>query len=370
MRSTYRPLLAGLLLAAVLGLPAGARAQFRYGATPAAGYDYAQTQAVANAAAVNRASSFRYAPVAGWGNTIVAPDPYGGFLSGAADVMAASGQYEISHQQANLTREQVKSAHLDNRRRSFDEARYEKENTPPPSAVAEEYRREQVAQVRTGAPLSEIWAGTALNVLLTDIRQYQNLQGLQGANIPLDPEVVKHISLTTGSNTGSSTMFNNGGKLKWPPELDDPRFDAERKNIDKLFLQATQEAAGPDGLSGRTQRELNAALDKLKGSIDTAVDAMTPSDNIRAMSYANQLTASSKMLRDPTIANQLSGRWAPRGDNVAELVANMNRDGLKFGPAGPDSKPYYTSLYQSLVQYDSSLMARSSRYAASPGNKP
>ena len=48
MRYTHRPLLAGLLLAALLAAPAGRPAQFRYGASPGAGYDYAQTQAVAN----------------------------------------------------------------------------------------------------------------------------------------------------------------------------------------------------------------------------------------------------------------------------------------------------------------------------------
>jgi len=71
------------------------------------------------------------------------------------------------------------------------------------------------------------------------------------------------------------------------------------------------------------------------------------------------------MLSDPTVANQINGKWAPRGASVAELINNMNTYGLKFGPAAPDSKPYYTSLYQALVQYDSSLQAMTSRSAAS-----
>jgi hypothetical protein len=374
MRRAPRFLSAGLVLAAalLLGLPAGARAQFRYGYAPAAGYAYARTQAAVNTAFAAGAG-FGYSPW-GWGYGYPATWGYGnsvgGFLDGSADVMAAAGQYEVSHQQANLTREQVKSAHIDNRRKMFDELRYERENTPPLSAELEAFRREQLAQTRGGAQLSEIWSAAALNVLLDDIRLIQRQTGLEGAVVPLDPDAVKHISLTTGSNTGSSSMLNNGGKLKWPPELDDERFNATRKNIDRLFQQATQEAAGPDGLSGRTMRELSVALDGLQQEIGAAVDAMTPSDNVRAQSYAAQLEKTAKMLRDPGVANQLNGKWAPRGNTVGELVANMDRDGLKFGPAAPDGKPYYSSLYQSLVRYDSSLQAMVSATLKSPGRRP
>jgi hypothetical protein len=372
MRRTHH-LVAGLLLAAVvsLALPAGARAQFRYGDGAAAGYAYGRTQGYADAAVVNRARDFRYSPynggAFGYGNNIFTQTPANGFLTGAADVMSATGQYEIQHQQANLTNQQVKSAHIDNRRKMFDELKYEKENTPPLSANDEAARREQVAQMYH-AQLSEVWSATALNVLLEDIRVIQRQTGLQGAQVPLDPDMVKHISLTNGSNTGSSTMLNNGGKLKWPPELDDTRFDASRKNIEKLFAQATQEAGG-DGLSGRTQRALRTALDDLQDQIDKAIDDMTPTENIHARSWAKQVQKTAGMLSDPSVANQINGKWAPRGNTVAELINNMNTDGLKFGPAAPDSKNYYTSLYQALVQYDSSLQAMT-RSSGSPGNTP
>jgi hypothetical protein len=271
--------------------------------------------------------------------------------------MSASGQYEISHQQANLTREQVKSAHLDNRRKEFDQLAYERANTPTMSQIQAANRQEQLAQARNNPPLSQIWAGTVLNLLLSDIQNYRAQAGIQGAEVPLDPEILKHISLTTGTSTASSTMFNNGGKLRWPPELDDERFDAQRKSIDKLFLDATQQAVSPDGVSGRTLRELSASINKLQADINAAIDDMTPTDNIRAMKYARQLASSVQMLKDPTVANQLNGKWAPRGNTVGELIDNMTRDGLRFGPATPADQPFYTALYQAILEYDSSILA-------------
>jgi len=351
-RSSGR-LTACLVLAAVLGLSGGARAQFRYGANPAAGYAYDRTQAVAGCAP-DRAP-FRYSPNAAGYGPYVYQDPTNGFLTGAADVMNAAGQYEIDHQKANLTREQVQSAHTDNRRKTFDELRYEKANTPTLWENMSASQYEQLQQARNLPQQTDIWEGTVFNVLLDDIRQIQVATGLHGAIIPLDPDTVKHLSLSVGKTTASSTMLANGGKLKWPPELDDDRFDADRKEVDKLYQQAIQEAGGSDGLGGRTMRSLAAAIDQLQNAIDGAINDMTPSDNIRARVYTNKVSASAKLLRDPNVAKQLNGDWAPRGSTVAEVIDNMNRNGQRFAPAAPDARPSYSSFYLSLLEYDLSL---------------
>jgi hypothetical protein len=364
MRRTY---LAALLAAALLGAPSGARAQFRYGAAPGTGYDFARTQAVANAAAAN--SAFSYSPWNGGYWPWPIQTPLNGFLSGSADVINASGQYEIQHQQANMTREQVRSAHMDNRRKMFDLLRYERENTPTQWQRLEADRREQLNQALNNPPSTEIWSARSLNLILDDVRQIQAQTGLQGAMIPIEPDMLKHISLGTGTVTGSSSMLNNGGKLRWPPELDEPRFDDERKNINKLFLQATQEAGSPEGLNGATMRGLTNSLNQLQDSIDGAINDMSPSDNIRAKSFANEVTRTARMLRDPNIVKTLNGDWAPRGATVGELVANMTRNGQNFGPAGPADRPFYSSLYQSLLAYHSSLVAMAMRSGTSPGMK-
>jgi hypothetical protein len=364
MRRALSSLPAALLLAgAALGLAADARAQFWHGDNLATGFGYAQTQAVAGATTFNRAPPFLYSPIAvgGFGPYSFFPDPTSGFLTGAADVMRAQGQFEINRQQANLLREQVRAARMDNRRRAFDQMRYEQENTPTPSEVQERERLERLAQARNSPRPAQIWSGAVLNVILDDIRRFRNQMGLRGAVIPLDPAILQHINVTTGNSTGSSTMFNSGGQLQWPVELKGERFDAERKGIDKLFHQATQEATSPGGVSDRTMSDLGAAVNKLHDSVDGAVDAMTPSENIRAKRFANQLSRSMRMLRDPSVANLINGRWAPRGETVGELIDHLDQHGLKFGPATDADQPFYTTLHGLLVQYNSSLIALASQ---------
>jgi hypothetical protein len=360
MRRARAYLPAALLLAgATLGQVADARAQFRYANDPAAGFGYAQTQAVAGATTFNRAAPFVYSPigVGPFGPYGFFPTPTGGFLTGAANVISAQGQYEINRQQANLIREQVRAARMDNRRKAFDQMRYEQENTPTLAEVQERERLERLTRARNDPNPGHVWVGIALNEILDDIRRFRNQMGLRGAEVPLDPEILPHVNLTTGNASGNSTMFNNGGKLQWPIELNDERFDAERKNIDKLFLQATKEATGPDGASSRTMSDLGAAISQLHDSIDGAIDAMTPSENVRARRFANQLRESVRMLRDPNAINLINGRWAPRGNTVGELIDHMDQNGLRFGPATPADRPAYTTLHGLLVQYHSSLLA-------------
>ena len=360
MRRARAYLPAALLLAgATLGPAADARAQFRYVNDPAAGFSYAQSQGVAGATAFNRAAPFLYSPlgVGAFGPPGFFPTPAGGFLTGAANVISAQGQYEINRQQANLIRQQVRAAHIENRRRAFDQMRYEQENTPTLAEIQERERLERLTRARNDPNPGHIWAGIALNEILDDIRRFRNQMGLRGAEIPLDPQILPHVNVTTGNASGSSTMFNNGGKLQWPPELDNERFDAERKSIDKLFLQATKEATGPGGVGGRTMSDLGAAIDQLHNAVDGAIDVMTPSDNIRARRFANQLRASVRMLRDPNAANLINGRWAARGNTVGELIDHMDQNGLRFGPATPADRPSYMTLHGLLVQYHSSLLA-------------
>jgi hypothetical protein len=348
-----------LSAALALAAPAAAPAQFNPNPSPGVGFN--QTQGMAGAPVAGQ-TPFAYSP---WGYTYPATGAYGnsagGFLNGAASVMSASGQYAINNQQANLVRQEVQSAHIDNRRRMFDELRYEQENTPPLSANLEKSRQEQVRQMMN-AQLTEIWSGTAPNVLLTDILQIQTRFGLQGATVPLEQGVVKNLSLTTGTTPGSSGLLRDGGKLRWPPELQDPRFKADCDAIDKLLPQMVEQAKG-QGVTGKSVRAMEGLINSLEEKITAAVDDMTPSDNIRAMSYAQKVANATKLLRAPDIAKTLDGAWQAQGNTVGELVAFMTSKGLKFAPASPGEEPYYTSLQRSLVAYDSSLH----QFMSSPG---
>jgi hypothetical protein len=353
-----------VLLAAALALAVPAAAPAQFNPNPSPGFGFNQTQGMAGAPVAGQAA-FNYSPW-GWGfpQTGAYGNSAGGFLNGAASVMSASGQYAINNQQANLIRQQVKSAHIDNRRRMFDELRYERENTPPLSANLEASRQEQVRQM-LNPQLTEIWSGTAPNVLLTNIQQIQLRYGLQGATIPLEPDVLRHLSLTTGTTPGSSGLLRDGGKLSWPPELQDDRFKDKREAVDKLLPQMVDQAMG-SGVTGQSIRQMEGLVAGLVDEVTAAVDSMTPSDNIRAMRYVQQLRDATKLLRDPNAAKSLGGgAWQAQGNTVSELVAFMTSKGLRFAPAARGDEPFYTSMHRSLVAYNSSL----EQFMSSPGKR-
>ena len=58
-----------------------------------------------------------------------------------------------------------------------------------------------------------------------------------------------------------------------------------------------------------------------------------------------------RVLDDPNIGKLATRQYAAQGDNVALLVMNMTRQGLKFAPATQGDEPAYTSLHDSMVAF-------------------
>ena len=99
-------------------------------------------------------------------------DPWsGGALTGAANLVGAQGQLMESQQKAFLGREAVRSAKTDNRRKTFDEYMYEKENTPTAEQERQKAMKEYLSRARNNPPNTEIWSGTALNTILQELRK-------------------------------------------------------------------------------------------------------------------------------------------------------------------------------------------------------
>ena len=125
-------------------------------------------------------------------------DAYGGYFSGAADVINAQGQYLINNQQAFLLREKVRSAMIDNKRKTFDEWLYERANLPSLNDQREKAQEEEIRRSLNNAPLTEVWSGKSLNDLLTHVQELRN-KGYDGPDVPLSSDLVKQINVTSGA---------------------------------------------------------------------------------------------------------------------------------------------------------------------------
>jgi hypothetical protein len=298
--------------------------------------------------------------------------PSQGYLYGAASVIQAQGGFAKDIQQANIIKEQVKQAKLDTQRRMIEEWQWEKSIEPTLNQVQEKQWLEGVRWARGNPPGAQIWNAQAPNILFTDIKMAEAATGVRGPVVPLDPEVVKHINVTTGVQTtaskGSLGMFKDGAKFDWPLALADDQFDRGRAEVEQFTTAAVKELMSNGKAAAKTLRGLNKSLAGLRADLKSQVAEMPAGDYTRSVRYINELMDAAKQMQEPNAGNYFNGQWRAEGNTVGELVDNMIKKGVRFAPATPGSESYYTSLYQSLRTYNLAV-ARLAGGPMSPGTK-
>jgi hypothetical protein len=272
-------------------------------------------------------------------------DPYSGFLQGSASVISADGQFRINNQQANLLREQVRSAHIDNRRKAFDEFLYERANTPTWLDDLERQRKLNLRYALTNASGSEILSAGTLNTLLDNIKQMQ-AKGVKGPDIAVSPDTLEKINVSAGGGVNPALLKNE--HMSWPLALNRSDFAEDRKNIERNLAAAVREAeVGP--VEPKRLQDLRDEVDKLNDALSQQIGDMTPTQYIDAKNYLQLLADGVRLLERPDSGNYINGKYAAKGKTVGDLVRNMT--GLQFAPATPGTEQAYKDLYEKLVAF-------------------
>lgn len=278
----------------------------------------------------------------------------GAYLSGAASVYDAQGQYLIARQQAYLLREQARQARIETRRQMFNQRLYELEMMPSPEEVRELNRQAAVTQALNTPPETYILSGYTLNVLLTDL-QLRHGRGERGPVVTIDPDVLRNLSLTGSVNQGDSGnlgLLKDAGQLQWPVLFTDPRFEPYRVAVDESF-QITVREAWTSPASIETISELQTSLNRLQGVLVYYVHDVPMADFMPARHYLNQIQEAVDALQNPSLMESLrQGDATPNVRTVAELVAHLTENGLKFSTASAGQESAYAAVYQALASYD------------------
>jgi hypothetical protein len=272
-------------------------------------------------------------------------DPLNSLLQGAASVMNADGRFRINDQQARLIREQVKSAHIDNRRKAFDEFLYERANTPTWLDDVERQRKLNMRAALDNPPASEILDAISLNTLLDGLRNLQ-ARGVEWHPVNLNEDMLKQINVTAGA--GANPGLLKPEKLTWPLSLTGTEFTEDRKAIERNLSQAINEVAASGRADAGRLRNLNDDLERMTDALTHQIGDMTPTQYIDAKNYLQQLTRAVKALSGPDAAEYVSGNFAAKGKTVGELVKNMA--GLRFAPATPGTERAYKYLQEKLAE--------------------
>jgi len=295
-----------------------------------------------------------------YNNVVAAPyggyypgiDPYGGYMNGRANVINATGQYYSQLQQARQGSEVANQMQIDTRNKLIQQRQYEASITPNSEDLRQQQMMDKLRVSRNNPPQQDIWSGFALNALLTAIAGPTN-NGTRAPSVPLPEGCLAHINYTTGKAHVGLGLLRDGGKLDWPLILQDDAFKKQRDRVDILSPQAVMQAT-MGRVDPKILRELPSLCDRMDQDLKAMVDSASPGDYMTGKKYLRELRSSFKILEDPDIANYY-GKYAPRGNNVAELVAHMSSLGLTFTPCVPGDETWYVGIYQSFLKYDGEL---------------
>ncbi len=284
----------------------------------------------------------------------------GGALSGAANVISAQGQYQIANQQSRIVQTQADMSRIDYRRAILAEQKYEKDQQPTTLELRQQEQWQKLQSARNNPPSPEIWSGDALNALFTALQGAER-QGLRADPVPLDPDVLQHINLTTGQASGAGAgMLKNITNLDWPFALQEAPFVSNTATINTLAQKAVDEVKANGRVTAATFQALNNAVQAMDNAV-ASNQTLSPTDWITSKSFLDDLVSSVQSLRDPNVAKYLGGAYTAKGPTVADLVDQMTSQGLHFAPATEADQPSYTVLYQSLLNYDYRLAQLASR---------
>lgn len=277
----------------------------------------------------------------------------GGYLQGLSSLTNSNAQWYFTNQQSRLAQQQVEEAKVSVQRAKFDEAAYEKANTPTRAEIDAKERQEALRLARNQPANGDIWSGKALNLILSAVVQTQTTTLVKGPSVSISDEILRHLNMTTSTAAGSVGVFKHGD-LQWPMVLRGPEFKEPRDNIDKIAPEAVRQAAS-GSLEPGTYKKMKTAIEELGDLIKRMAGDLSPSDYIQSKRFANNLEEGLKNLSEPNSVNYLNGRWAAKGATVGALVDHMTSNGLRFAPAVEGDYPFYTSFYNLLITYDSGL---------------
>jgi hypothetical protein len=282
-----------------------------------------------------------------------APDYNAGFLQGTADVLSAGGSLLIRQQQASLINQQVEAARLENHKRLWDQWLYERYDMP---TLADERKRWEYVDTQralNNPSTTEILQATTLNRLLKSLKGKTN----GGQPIPLDENVLKQINVIdlNGGNLGALKPAGTGDRLNWPQSLRGEAYQDEVQDINRRAITLLGELTNNGAVAPGDLANLGTAIAKLKAKVQAHQDGLTLGQQMEAKRFLNQLVAAHQALGKPRAADIVTGRLAPQGKTVPDLLNNMYNSGIEFAPATNGDEAAYVALYNSLLAYAQSV---------------
>lgn len=288
----------------------------------------------------------------GWGGLYM-PDPFAGYMSGAAQVISSQSQFMTSQAQADVTREQTRQMRIDTHRKILEEWQYERNllaNVPDPRIQEQKFA---LNRALNDPPLTEVLTGDALNAILNNIVKLQD-KGAVAPQVPLDEEMLKSLNVSDGE-PGNIGLLRNGGKLSWPSSLQGAPFDEERKRLTQLAQDAVERVKFNGQVDPGTLQQMRKDARAMHERLNENIRDLTPTQYVDAKRYLNQLDEALRALDNKKVQNHFNGKWTPKAKTANELVKEMKDAGLRFNGATRGDEAAYRMVQQRLAALNFAL---------------
>src|SRR5262245_4565160 len=260
-------------------------------------------------------------------------------LTGAANVINATGNLYVQQEQARILREQANQAKIDTQRQAFDQMMYEKANTPFFTEDQEKVDAMVLRRLMNSPSNWDITSGFALNRITPFINSLA-ARGVMGPPVPVDQQQLDLMNVRVGKDTRSNLgAFRNGGHLDWPLVLQGPL----QMKVDAILPQAVSQATAGT-LDAKTFRQLREDVGKISDDLrdQFRADKIDGGEFLTGRRFLQSVTNAVETLGKPGARKLLDGSLRPRGRTVPEVAQSMMTQGLQFASATPGVEaPYY-----------------------------
>jgi hypothetical protein len=292
--------------------------------------------------------------------------PVGGWMYGLAKLTEANGEYQKQIQDARIkqqeaervrmanyvqwqeTKNQLLALRSQNEKAYLDSMREHREN----------YHNYQLNWLFNNPPDHYIQSGYGMNLLLEEIAKLGSSP--QGSQIPIDPEILKHIRIGNGtSNSGESMSYlNKDGTFQWPAPLmlvDDiePFLNKMDENGKKLRKNLVEK-----GQLGKEYSDFKMDLATLQKVWDghAKTPGLRPVEWIVGNRFLNAMEGSiDTILTKRDAKKYFDGSYELKGGTIGEVTQFMVQKGLQFGRASDIDRAEYRAFFNQLVEYYKSL---------------
>jgi|GEM_PF-284841 len=289
----------------------------------------------------------------------------GGYMNGLSNLTQANANSFFTNQQTLLGQQQVNRARIQNKLATYNENMYELAKTPEVyearraqrEALRDQNRLEKLNKSTSIGDGEEylIDNGYALNKLLDQVTTLQSRFQVAGPNIPLSPDIAKHLNFSTPNSVAGAGPLRNPRKLDWPIPLRTRDFAPYRATIEKVAPEAVSQAASGN-IDGDTYNNFMTSIQKFEETLRDQVEDMRPSDYVLSKRYLTDLEDAAKAIAEPSNAVLfLNPGNNPKVNSVGALVGQMTTGGMKFGPANSADVAAYRSFYQLFRSYEDNL---------------